>query len=108
MPLHPQAASFLALLASLDQPPIETQEPARARAARAALVPPSTIEVAEVHDLDLGGVPGRHYRAQTRPGRIPGVLVWLHGGGWVLGSVDGHDDLCRDLCRRSGLDVISV
>ncbi|MHB1140040.1 MAG: alpha/beta hydrolase, partial [Microthrixaceae bacterium] len=40
--------------------------------------------------------------------RRPGALVWFHGGGWVIGDLDTHDALCRELCVRSGVTVISV
>lgn len=109
MPLHPQARSVLDAIAAVGQPPIEAQDPATARAARAALVRASAIEVGEIRDLDAGGVPARLYRP---PGAgadtVTGLVIWFHGGGWVLGSIDGHDDLCRSLCVRSGHSVLSV
>ncbi len=36
------------------------------------------------------------------------ALVWFHGGGWVIGSLDSHDVLCRDLAVASGATVLSV
>ena len=107
MPLHPRVASLLDLVAGLGAPPIETQDPVTARDERAALVTPSTIEVPVVRDLDAGGVPARLYRPVDGD-QVTGLVVWYHGGGWVLGSVDGHDDVCRDLCVRSGHSVLSV
>lgn len=105
MPLHPQVVTLLDAMSALGQAPIETEEPVAARAARAALVQPSTIDVAEVRDLDAGGVPARLYR----PGPGPtGLVIWFHGGGWVLGDLESHDDLCRSLCVRSGHSVLSV
>ena len=38
----------------------------------------------------------------------PGALVWFHGGGWVIGDLDSHDALCRELCVATGATVISV
>jgi acetyl esterase len=38
----------------------------------------------------------------------PGALVWFHGGGWVIGDLDTHDALCRELCVATGATVISV
>lgn len=110
MPLHPDAAAALEFLDSLGQPPIESQDPASARAARATLILPSSIAVGALRDLDAGGVPARLYRptADAAAGEVTGLTIWLHGGGWVLGSVAGHDDLCRDLCQRSGHAVLSV
>ena len=40
--------------------------------------------------------------------RSGGLLVWLHGGGWVLGDLDSHDDPCRSLANRGGFCVLSV
>src|SRR5699024_2874466 len=36
------------------------------------------------------------------------VLIYFHGGGWVLGSIDSHDSTCRYLARTGGLNVLSV
>jgi acetyl esterase len=107
MPPHPRVASFLELAAAAGVPPVETQDPATARAERALLVVPSKIELPVVRDVDAGGVPARLYRPVDDE-RSTGLVVWYHGGGWVLGSVDGHDDVCRDLCARSGHSVLSV
>ncbi len=107
--VHPQVRALLELFDSLGQPPIETQTPAQARAAREALVQPSSIEVGEWRDVDAGGVAARLYRPPAiAPDDVTGLLVWFHGGGWVLSSVDGHDDLCRALCVASGHRVLSV
>jgi acetyl esterase len=57
-----------------------------------------------VADVDADGVPCRLYA--TRPD-VP-VLVYLHGGGWSMGSVDTHDALCRRIADRSGCAVLSV
>lgn len=109
MPLHPQARSLIELFDSMDEPPIEEQDPATARAARVAAIRPSLVEVGEQRDVDADGVAARLYRPPTvSSDGLSGLLVWFHGGGWVLGSVDGHDDLCRALCVASGHRVLSV
>ena len=53
-----------------------------------------------------GDLAYRLYRPAT-PGPHP-VVVYFHGGGWVLGSADSDDPLCRDLCVRSGAVIVSV
>ncbi len=53
-----------------------------------------------------GGVPVRWYRP-TGEAAI-GVIVFLHGGGWVVGGLDESDALCRELAVQSGCDVVSV
>jgi acetyl esterase/lipase len=69
-------------------------------------------EVGEVTDGVIagpaGGLPYRLYRpAGPSEGPRP-LVVYFHGGGWVLGNLDSDDPLCRDLCARSGAVVVSV
>ena len=67
-------------------------------------------EVAEAFDLDANGVPCRVYRPQLSPGAATtdGVVVHLHGGGFVFHDLDVHDASARRLANRSGLTVLSV
>jgi acetyl esterase len=106
MTLHRQTAELLAGMAALGLPPIDELTPAEAREQRAALLRPSPEPIAEVRDLDAGGVGARFYRPATTRSR--GLLVWFHGGGWVLGDLDSHDDLCRALANRGGFCVLSI
>lgn len=106
MPLHPQAASLLALMAAVGDPPIEQVTPEVARANRAARQRPSTTAAHEVRDVDAGGVPARLYRPSDATGL--GLLVYLHGGGWVIGDLESHDQVCRVLAVHSGHAVLSV
>jgi acetyl esterase len=76
----------------------------RERARAEALAAPRE-DVNEVRDLDADGVPGRLYRPA---GARPGVVVHLHGGGFVLNDVEVHDASARRLANRSGLAVLSV
>ena len=77
---------------------------ARAQARAAALAEPRE-DVAEVRDLDGDGVPCRLYRPA---GAADGVVVHLHGGGFVFHDVDVHDASARRLANRCGLAVLSV
>ena len=57
--------------------------------------------------------PGSSARLPMRgapPGGTPpfGALVWFHGGGWVIGSIESHDAACRSLCVSAGCVVVSV
>jgi len=67
--------------------------------------------VASVRDLDVDGAEGplraRFYATPERGGPHP-LLVFFHGGGFVLGDLDSHDSVCRLLCVHSGVDVLSV
>jgi acetyl esterase len=106
MAVHPQVSALLEALAALNIPPLETQSAVDARAGMAAMAVPSSVPVHESRDVDAGGVPARLYRPSTST-RV-GLLVYYHGGGWVLGSVDTHDDVCRKLARAMGHAVLSV
>jgi acetyl esterase len=61
--------------------------------------------VRSVEDADADGVPVRVYRPEE--GDLP-ALVYFHGGGWVVGSLDSHDALCRTLAARSGCALVAV
>jgi acetyl esterase len=108
MPLDPQAAAYLDRLRQLAAPPHWEIGPAAARRRLDEDAPGlfgEADEVSSVEDDDADGVPVRVYRAVE--GDAP-ALVWFHGGGWVLGSLDSHDRLCRALSTRSGCVVVSV
>jgi len=107
--VQPDVAMVLDAMAVLDLPPLESMEVADARAfmeASAKLRPPGP-EVGEIVDGTLPGpLAYRLYRpASPGPHRL---LVYFHGGGWVLGSATSDDPFCRDLCRRSDCLVASV
>lgn len=51
-------------------------------------------------------IPMRCYRPKRE--QPPGVLVYLHGGGWTLGSIESHDPVCRSLAGAAGCVVVSV
>jgi acetyl esterase len=61
-------------------------------------------ELAEVVDVDAGGVPARWYR----DGAAAGTVLFAHGGGWVMGDLDTHDGLCRHLVAATGWAVLAV
>ena len=62
-------------------------------------------EVDAVEDVDAEGVPARLY---TPSGAREGLVVHLHGGGFVFNDVEIHDAVCRRFANRSGLAVLSV
>ena len=110
--VQPDVQIVLDVLAELGLPPIETMTVDEARAfslAMAAERPPGP-DVGEIVDGTLPGAAGeleyRLYRPAT-PGPHP-VVVYYHGGGWVLGAHDSDDPLCRDLCVRSDALIVSV
>jgi len=108
MPVDPAAQAVLDILNAPGVPPLDELPVPDARAAYDGLAgfAGEPVPVAATEDLSAGGVPVRLYRPAGE-GPHP-VLIWLHGGGWVLGSVDGYDAVARDLCVRAGCLVVSV
>jgi acetyl esterase len=56
-----------------------------------------------------GEIPARSYRpAGAAPGEALPLVVYFHGGGWLLGSVDSHDGICRSLANASGAVILNA
>jgi acetyl esterase len=110
--LDPQARALIDLMVERGVPPTHTLMPAQARAfyrERRAYTQPDAPSLHEVRDLAADGVPLRLYRpAPAVPGAPAPVLVYFHGGGWVIGDLDTHDVLCRQLALASGGVVVAV
>ena len=109
----PQTAGFLNKLAALDLPPMTSlpvpaarEQMERAVAAREVLPP----EVGSTVELRLPGpaglIPARLYL--PRWAHRPGLLVYYHGGGHVIGSLYSHDGVARGLCHHGNVAVLSV
>ena len=110
--LQPDVRLVLGMLADMKLPPIEQLG---AQGARDFLDEfnkgrPAGRPVGEIVDGTLPGndgpLPYRLYRPAT-PGPHP-IVVYFHGGGWVLGDEQSDDPFCRDMCRRSGMIFVSV
>jgi acetyl esterase len=54
-----------------------------------------------------GSIPVRHYRCQDRIAP-DSQIVFIHGGGFILGSLESHDDICAEICASTCLDAISI
>jgi acetyl esterase len=108
VPLDPQAAAYLDRLRELEASPYWEIGPVAARRRMdddAPVLFGEADAIASIVDADADGVPVRIYRADDR--ELPG-LVWFHGGGWTIGSLDSHDRLCRTLAARCGCALVSV
>ncbi len=110
--MQPDVAMVLARMAAMGLPTVDSLPVDEARAfvqQLSAARPPGPV-VGEVVDGMLPGAAGplayRLYRPAS-PGPHP-LVVYFHGGGWVLGSHDSDDPLCRDLCQRSNALIASV
>ena len=110
MPLDPKAVEMLAARAAVL--PRTGTVPAQAmrdlHKALSARQPPGPA-VAHVEDAvwpgPAGGIPVRLYRSAPA---VPALIVYFHGGGWTVGSLDGWDTAMRRLALRSGCAVVSV
>jgi acetyl esterase len=72
------------------------------------LLPPTEIDPVDTRGLTVADtMPARLYTPQGLPDGSP-LLVYLHGGGWVIGSLETHDELCRYLAVHAGVRVLSV
>ena len=112
MALDPQCQAVIARLGASS---FAGTTPAEIRAAyetaRRPLQPPAP-EVADVEDVSIVGAGGpiaaRLYTPLGASGDVLPALVYLHGGGWMLGSVAGYDTLCRILADLARCKVLSV
>lgn len=111
--LDPQAQAIIDRVRAAGIRPWHEQEVAPARLVymeriRLLAVPP--IPVARVVDVSLPGPTGslmaRIYHPM--PGTVVPTVLYLHGGGWVLGSPDSHDQVCREIAATSGCLVVSL
>lgn len=112
MPVQPDIQEILDMMADLELPALETMDAPSARefsVSMAAQRPPGP-DVAEITDGTFPGARGDLDYRLYRPhhGEQLPVVVYFHGGGWVLGSHISDDPLCRDLAVRTGALVLSV
>ena len=115
MALDPQAANVIDLIVKSGRPPYHQLTPKDARQmfreTRPASTPPAP-QIGAVRDVLTEGAQAIPLRVYRPPGvsdsrRLP-VLVYFHGGGWVIGDLETHDVLCRQLTAEAGVSVIAV
>ena len=114
--LDPQVENLLELARKAGRPPFEALSPGEARAAYAAswdVLQPPAAEVASMRDLTIAGPAGdlalRVYRGSgTAPDEQLPCMVFLHGGGWVIGNLESHDRLARILANQARICVVAV
>jgi acetyl esterase len=116
MQLHPDAARVCEIIVAANRPPLETLTPQQAREAYLAarrLFQPDPPEVAEVAALEATGpngpIPLRLYRGVgAGKGGLQPALIYFHGGGWVIGDLESHDQACRALANATRCTVVAV
>jgi acetyl esterase len=116
MALDPQAKAVIDLVIKSGRPPYHTLSPKDARQLfretrpAATPTPPAIGDVRNlVVDTDAGSIPLRIYRPAGVAAATPlPALVFFHGGGWVIGDLETHDVLCRQLTAEGRVAVVSV
>ncbi len=115
MPVDPPIQGMLAMLEAMQRPSLGSGTPEEARRGFRMLTvdlrPAHTVvPVASTEDIEVPGaagpLPARIYRPEAE-GELP-TIVFFHGGGFVIGDVDTHDNQCRVLCREAEAVVLSV
>jgi acetyl esterase len=110
-PLDPQVQVLLDQMAAANQPAFHSQTPADARKAMGAMLnvfgPGPAVHKVEDRKIPgpAGEIPVRIYTPSGKPG---GILVYFHGGGWVVGDLASHDYVCRALTNETGCTVVSI
>lgn len=113
MALHPQVASALKVAEELNLPALNTQTPEAARAAakeRTANAPRELEDVASVRDTTIpgpaGDIPVRIYTPSNATDHS--LILWFHGGGWVIGDLDNEDPACRVIANSTNSVIVSI
>ncbi|TFY93784.1 alpha/beta hydrolase [Pseudomonas nabeulensis] len=121
MPLNPDLAAYLELVGSgrrsgkaLPMHQLQPEEARRQFDQSSALMDPGADEPEFIQTIALTARDGQRLQARLyRPpewdaNQLSGAVLYLHGGGYVVGSLDSHDALCWNLALDSGLPVLSL
>jgi acetyl esterase len=116
MILDPDAQRVLDMMKAAGRPAFDTLSPKEARgffSGGRTVLQPDPPEVAQVRELAApasgGPVPLRLYRGiGTAQKAVLPVLIYFHGGGWVLGDLGSHDQVCRAIANAADCCVIAV
>ena len=113
--LDPQVAALMQMQAAANLPPMETMPPEAVRQgfrmqSTMTAAPPAQMAsvVNQLIPGDEADLPIRIYKPITDIDGLLPVLVYYHGGGWVICDLDTHDDVCRTLAAESECMVVSV
>ena len=115
MPLDPEIQALLSAMAAMNAPPMSQGTPDAARTAFRFMTvdmrrPESVIPVKETEDLTIpvehGDIAARIYRPDVA-GPAP-TVVFVHGGGFVIGDIETHDNQARAICAGADAVVVSI
>lgn len=111
--MHPEAQARLARIIASGEPPLETLKPAEARRLADARVTDNGMAREPMHEVrDIaapgpdGDIPTRLYKPTAD--KDPPLVIFIHGGGFMLANLDTHDALCRRIAAGTGAAVLAV
>ena len=114
MPLDPLVKAFLDRAAQIPRPKTWEVSPAVERQSFAGMMQitgPKDVAVGKIENLTIpgpgGAIRARSYTPIATAGPLP-TLIYFHGGGFVVGSLESHDGLCRLFTAEGGFKVIAV
>lgn len=113
--VRPDVQMILTMLAQSDQPLMSEVEPPAAREMynmMAAMLEADAVDLARIEDLSCPGPAGdiklRLYDSQTERSAETPVIIFYHGGGFVIGDLESHHSFCTYISREMDLPVIAV
>lgn len=112
MPMNSQIVAFLSAMPAMEMPPMSAVTPEMMRSfSDNSMATGEALPLARIEDMDLP-LAGRTISARLyvpeSADHAPPLTLFYHGGGFVIGTLDTHDNLCRKLARESGSAVLSV
>jgi acetyl esterase len=110
MSLHPQVRAMLDQIEESGLPQLYELSPvdARAQAKLMTELVGAGPEVAGVSEFSIPTSGGEISARRYVPSDAAGVILWIHGGGWVICDLDTHDAMCRLLANESGCEVVAI
>jgi acetyl esterase len=112
--VRPDVSAFLTYLVSVPAPSIDKVDPIEARAMNRAMAGVADLAVGEIavrRDLVMpgpaGNIPLRLYDLREHRDSGP-MVVFFHGGGWVIGDIESYDAVCAEIARALDLPLVSV
>lgn len=111
MPVHPEVQKYIDLISQA--PSFHTMNPTHVRQLflqRKAIVEPLAPQLSKIEDIEINQhIQVRLYRPlHANQTDILPVLLYFHGGGMMIGDLETHDTLCRELCQNAEVSVIAV